>query len=114
MTYDAERDRYRIDRATLVRTDVKPDDLGITGDKWHFFNTDMIAPPHEETRIEEVNGEKVVYHNLSAIALNHWAESDELINSLTGEFKPKLMNPLILAIIIVAGVSLLIFFMMGH
>lgn len=114
LTYDVERDRYVLNRSTQVMTDVKPDDLPVTADKWHFFKTDMEAPPHEETRTEVIDGVTYVYHNLSAIALDHYGLSDDLINSQTGEFKEKLINPLVLAVVVVAGVALLIFFLMGR
>lgn len=113
LTYDVERNRYVCHRSTLVQTDVRPDDLAVTGDKWHYFMTDMDAPPHEEIRTEERDGVVYVFHNLSAIALDHYAESDDLVNSQTGEFKEKLINPLLLAVLLTAGVGLLIFFMMG-
>ena len=114
LTYDAERGRYVMNRETVTQLDVKPDDLGVTGDKWHYFQTNVDMPPHEETRIEERDGVKYVFHNLSAIALDHYGMSDDLINSQTGEFKDKLINPLVLAILIVAGIGLLVFFIMGR
>lgn len=114
MEYDAERNRYVLHRSTLVQTDILPDDLAVSGDKWHYFRTDMIAPPHEEVRTEERDGVTYVFHNLSAIALDHYGLSNDLIDSQVGEFKEKLINPLVLAVAVVAGVSLLIFFLMGR
>ena len=57
LTYDAERNRYIMNRSTITQNEVRPVDLAITGDKYHVFYTDMPAPPHEETRIECRDGE---------------------------------------------------------
>lgn len=112
LTFDEERQRYIINRTTVIREDVAPDDLPITGEKWRFFRTDLKPPCRMEKRKEIVDGEEVEFLNPSAISYNLYYESNAINEALAGEFKPKLLNPLVLAVLIAGGVAVLILFLM--
>lgn len=113
LTYDEARQRYIINRVTVTRDEVAPDDLPITGEKWRFFRTDLTPPYRQEKRTEVIDGVEVEFLNPSAISYNLYYESNVINEALAGEFKPKLMNPLILAVLIVGGVAVLFWFLMG-
>lgn len=113
LTYDELRHRYIITRTTITKEDVQPDDLPITGDQWHYFRTDLVPPFRAEKRTETIDGVEYDFLNPSAISYNLYMESNAINEALSGEFKPKLMNPLVLAVLIAGGFAVLLFFLMG-
>lgn len=102
LTYDEERNRYVIHRTTLRMRDILPDDLPITGEKYRFFRTELVAPERQESRIETVTLDdgsqiEVEYLNTSAISNYLFMVNNDINESLAGQFKPSGINPYILA-----------------
>lgn len=112
LSYDDTRQRYIINRTTVTRDDVKPDDLPITGEKWRFFRTDLIPPFRQVTRKEIIDGVEVEYLNPTAISYNLYYECNALNDAVAGNLKSKLMNPLVLAVLIAGGIAILLFVLM--
>ena len=101
LTYDPERNRYVIERTTVKMRDILPDDLPVTGQKYHFFRTDLVAPERQESRIETItldDGQQVEveYLNTSAVSNYLWMVNNDINDCLAGQFKPNGINPYIL------------------
>lgn len=101
LTYDQDRNRYVIHRQTLRMRDINPDDLPVTGQKYHFFRTDLKAPERQETRVETItldDGQQVEveYLNTSATSNYLYMVNNDINDALAGQFKPAGINPYIL------------------
>lgn len=113
LVYNPTTERYTINTWTIEQSDVSPDDLKIDGEKWRVFKTPLELPEVPETRTEiDENGEEHVYLNPTPISWNLYYESDTINNASVGEFRSKIINPLILAILIGGGILFLIFMLM--
>lgn len=101
LEYDEQRNRYVIHRTTRRMKDILPDDLPITGQKYHFFRTELQAPPRQETRVETIvlddgSTVDVEYLNTSATSNYLYMINNDINDALAGQFKPAGINPLIL------------------
>lgn len=101
LTFDTERNRYVIERTTVRMSDIKPDDLPVTGDKYHFFRTELVAPERQESRTETVileDGSQVdiEYLNTSAVSNYLYMVNNDINEALAGQFKPSGINPYVL------------------
>ena len=101
LTYDVERNRYVIERTTVRMRDIKPDDLPVTGEKYHFFRTELVAPERQESRTESVileDGSQVdiEYLNTSAVSNYLYMVNNDINEALAGQFKPSGINPYVL------------------
>lgn len=113
LAYDLQGHRYILNRNTIEQNQVTPTDLMIDGEKWKVFKTFLTLPTVPDTRTEtDENGEETVYLNPTPISWNLYNESDTLYQARTGEFRPKIINPLFLALIIGIGALLLLFMFM--
>lgn len=116
LTYDAERNRYVIHRTTLRMTDIKPDDLPVTGCKYHYFKTELEAPERQESRIETITLEDgqtvdIEYLNTSATSNYLYMINNDINNALAGQFKPSGINPYILWGLIGLGVLFAVWYL---
>lgn len=109
LDWDDAKKRFILNRSTIAQCDVVPSDLMVDGDKWRVFQTPLELPtiPDERTEIEE-DGEEHTYLNPTPISYNLYYESDILNQAITGEFRSKVINPLVLAVIIGVGIVLLL------
>lgn len=101
LTFDQERNRYVIQRTTVRMSDIKPDDLPVTGEKYHYFITDLKAPERQESRTETVVLEDgttidVEYLNTSAVSNYLYMVNNDINEALAGQFKPAGINPYVL------------------
>lgn len=109
LDFDSERVRYVLNRETIVQSDIVPVDLQVDGDRWRVFRTPLELPSVPDTRVEvDENGVEHVYLNPTPISYNLYNESDALNEAATGEFRAKIINPMVLAIVIGLGVLFLI------
>lgn len=115
LTFDAENWRYRIDRTTIRRDEVRPKDLKMSQAKYHYFYTELKPPEWKATRKEiDEDGVEHEYLNPTASSDFLYMESNALHDALFGEFRAKVLNPLVLAGLVVGGVVLILFFVLGR
>ena len=107
--FDEERKRFLLRRFTIEQSEVVPDDLLIDGEKWKWFQTPLELPTVPDKRVEVEDGIEKEYLNPTPISYNLYYESDAINNASLGEFRSKVINPTTLALIIGAGVVILIF-----
>ena len=108
LDFDAKRKRFVLNRTTIVQKDVVADDLIVDDNKWRVFQTPLALPSGPDTRVEVEDGVEKVYLNPTPISFNLYYESDTLNNASAGEFRSKLLNPMVLALIIGGGILFLI------
>lgn len=109
LTFDEERKRFHLNRYTIAQYEVVPDDLLIDGEKWKVFQTPLELPQMGDTRTEVgEDGVEHTYLNPTPISWNLYYESDALNDASTGEFRSKIINPMVLALIIGGGILLLL------
>ena len=109
LDFDEERKRFQLNRYTIAQYEITPDDLLIDGEKWKVFQTPLKLPRMDDTRTEvDEDGTEHTYLNPTPISWNLYYESDALNDASTGEFRSKIINPMILALIIGGGILLLL------
>lgn len=109
LDFDEERKRFQLNRHTIAQYEITPDDLLIDGEKWKVFQTPLELPKMDDTRTEmDEDGVEHTYLNPTPISWNLYYESDALNDASTGEFRSKLLNPMVLALIIGGGILLLL------
>ena len=109
LDFDTERVRYVLNRSTIGQSDVVPVDLLIDGEKWKVFQTPLELPTVPDTRTEvDDDGVEHTYLNPTPITYNLYYESNALNDASVGEFKAKIINPLVLALIIGGGILMLL------
>lgn len=115
LTYNETDNRYRIDITTISARDFVEQDLKVSGQKYKRFFTGLKAPERKETRTEEIDGVKCVFLNTSAVSNYLWMINNDVNECITGDFKSKGINPLVLLILLgLAGaVFVYIFFFKG-
>lgn len=116
MTYDEEQHRYRLDRHTLVMREIVPEDLAVTGQKYHYFYTDLEAPERHDLRtVVEEDGTTHTYLNTSAISNYLYMKNNDINEAMAGTFKNGNVNPMVVAGLIgVAIVGVILWLMMGR
>jgi len=113
LVYNPTTDRFSINTMTIEQSEVNSHDLLIDGEKWRVFKTYLELPSVPETRTEiDENGEERVYLNPTPISWNLYNESDTINEASTGEFRSKIINPLVLALLIGGGILFLLFIFM--
>lgn len=115
LTYDEENNRYRIDTTTITAREFKERDLKVSSNKYRRMFTSLEAPERHETRIEEIDGVKYEFLNTSAVSNYLWMINNDVNSCITGNFKSRTINPLVLlALLGLAGaVFIYIFFFKG-
>ena len=109
LVYDLVRKRYVLNRNTIEQNQVVPDDLKIDGEKYRYFKTQIAMPEYSDTRIEIEDGVEVTYLNPTPITDKLYYDSDALNNASSGEFRNKILSPMVMAVLI--GVSIVMFVM---
>ena len=109
LAYDLARHRYILNRNTLEQNQITPDDLFIDNERYRYFKTSLALPCVPVTRIEEIDGVQYEFHNPTPISDNLYNESDALNDASMGEFRNKVLSPMILAGMI--GVAIVMFVM---
>ena len=110
LVYDALRHRYVLNRATLEQNQIVPDDLKIDGEKYRYFKTSLQMPSVPDTRIEEIDGVEIEFLNPTPISDNLYQESDILNEACMGEFRNKILSPMVLAALIGVGIVMFVMF----
>lgn len=110
--FDDERKRFILNRSTIVQKDIVADDLQVDNEKWKVFQTPLELPNVPDTRVEIEDGVEKVYLNPTPISYNLYYESDTLNNASAGEFRSRILNPMVLAVVIGVGVLFLIMMVM--
>ena len=115
LTYNDTDNRYRLDITTITAREFVERDLKISGAKYRRFFTSLTAPIRQETRIEEIDGVQYEFLNTSAVSNYLWMINNDVNSCITGSFKSRTINPLILlALVGLAGaVFIYIFFFKG-
>lgn len=115
LTYDPEKKRYRLDRNTLIMRDINPEDLAVTGSKYHYFYTELEAPERHEKRTEvDGDGNKHEYLNTSATSNYLYMVNNDINDAMAGTFTNNNVNPLVVGgLIVVAIVGAVLWFFMG-
>lgn len=111
LEYDAEAGRFRINRTTQSMADMEPSDLPIEGAKYRTFATDLKAPPNDEKRTEEIDGELLEYINTSPASDYLYYVSNDINDSNIGMFKPGAIDPKIILIVLGLAVVGVVYFM---
>ena len=109
LVYDLVRKRYVLNRNTIEQNQVVPDDLKIDGEKYRYFKTQIAMPEYSDTRIEDEDGVEVTYLNPTPITDKLYYDSDALNNASSGEFRNKILSPMVMAVLI--GVAIVMFVM---
>lgn len=115
LTYDPEKKRYRLDRHTLIMKDINPDDLAVTGAKYHYFYTDLEPPERHEKRVEvDEEGNTHEFLNTSAVSNYLYMVNNDINDAMAGTFTNKPINPVVVGVIIVlAIVGVVLYMFMG-
>lgn len=111
LEYDNEAQRFKIVRTTVSMRDMEPSDLPIEGAKYRAFSTELKAPPNDEKRTEEIDGETIEYINTSPVSDYLWLVNNDINDSNVGMFKPSGLDPRILIVLVGLGALALIYFM---
>ena len=109
LAYDLSKGRFILNRNTINQNQIVADDLHIDGEKWRYFKTFLELPSVPATRTVIEDGEERVYYNPTPVSWNLYYESDVLNDAAVGEFKNKLLNPMMLAIILGIGAVCILF-----
>ena len=110
-TFNEDTGRFRIDRATIPMSEVSPYDLPITGAKYRAFKTDLKAPPNDEVRTEEIDGQAVTFVNTTPASDYLFFVNNDMNDSLTGTFKAGGLDPKIILVLVGLGALGLIYFL---
>lgn len=109
--YDEETKRYRLERHTLYMRDINPNDLAVTGQKYHYFYTDLVPPERHEIReVEDEDGNKHQYLNTSASSNYLYMVNNDINDAMAGTFKNSALNPKVIVGMVVAGIIMLVVF----
>lgn len=109
LAYDLSKGRFILNRNTINQNQIVADDLHIDGEKWRYFKTFLELPSVPATRTVIEDGEEKTYYNPTPISWKLYYESDVLNDAAVGEFKNKLLNPMVLAIILGIGAVCILF-----
>lgn len=110
LAYDPVRHRYILNRSTLEQTQITPEDLFIDNERYRYFKTSLELPSEPDTRIEEIDGVEMEFLNPTPISDNLYNESDVLNDACLGEFRNKVLSPMVLAIALGIGVVMVLMF----
>lgn len=109
--YDEENKRYRLERHTLTMREITPVDLAVTGQKYHYFYTDLQPPErHEKRVVEDEDGNKHEYLNTSAASNYLYMINNDINDAMAGTFKNSALNPKVIVGLIVGGIILAVMF----
>lgn len=111
LIYNEEDNRYRFDTTTISAREFVERDQKVSGQKYRRFYTGLEAPHREETRIEEIDGVKYEFHNTSAVSNYLWMINNDVNDCITGNFKTRAINPLILIGLVGLAAVVLIYFL---
>lgn len=103
--YDEETKRYRLERHTIYMRDIEPDDLAVTGQKYHYFYTDLKPPERQEKRVVvDEEGNEREYLNTSAASNYLYMINNDINDAMAGTFKNSALNPKVIAMFIVVAI----------
>lgn len=111
LTYNDTDNRYRLDITTITAREFVERDLKISGAKYRRFFTSLTAPIRQETRIEEIDGVQYEFLNTSAVSNYLWMINNDVNECITGDFKTRAINPLILLGLVGVAVVIMIYFL---
>lgn len=113
LTYDADLKRYRLDRHTCTMRDIQPEHLAVTGQKYHYFTTELVPPErHEKRVVVDEDGNEHVFLNTSAVSNYLYMVNNDINDAMAGTFTNKVLNPMIVALLVgvaIVGVVLFLF-----
>lgn len=103
--YDEETKRYRLERHTLYMRDINPNDLAVTGQKYHYFYTDLQPPErHEKRTVVDEDGNEHEFLNTSASSNYLYMVNNDINDAMAGTFKNSAFNPKVVAIMVVVAI----------
>lgn len=111
LTYNDVDNRYRLDYTTVTARDFVERDLKVSGEKYRRFYTELEAPVRQETRIEEIDGVQYEFLNTSAVSNYLWMINNDVNECITGDFKSRSINPLVLLGLVGLAVVVMIYFL---
>ena len=99
LSYDEENKRYVLDRKTVKMKKIEPSDLAVTGEKYHYFNTELKPPVRMERDAEG-------YVNTSAISNYQYMVNNDINDSMASRWKGK---PIDVKVLLIAGAVVIVF-----
>jgi len=111
LTYNEQDNRYRLDITTITARDFAERDLKICGEKYRRFFTKLEAPVRLETRTEIIDGVEYEFLNTSAVSNYLWMINNDVNECITGDFKNRSINPLVLLGLVGLAVVVMIYFL---
>lgn len=110
LTYNEEDNRYKINISTITAREFAEKDLKVSGQKYRRFYTDLEAPVRQETRIEEIDGVQYEFLNTSAVSNYLWMINNDVNECITGDFKSRAINPIVLLGLVGVAIVVMIYF----
>ena len=111
LEFNADSQRFKINRTTVSMRDMEPSDLPMEGAKYRAFKTDLKAPPNDEIRTEEIDGETITYINTTPASDYLYFVNNDINEANAGLFKAGGLDPKILIVLVGLGALALIYFM---
>lgn len=99
LEYDDDGQRFILNRQTVKMADIKPDDLAVTNDKYHYFKSSMDSQPR---RVLDDQG-----HILTTPITDYqWLMNNDINDSLLALMKQRVnSNAIIVAVLAGLGVA---------
>lgn len=110
LSYDKESNMYRLDRKTIRMKDVLPNYLQVSGNKYHYFYTELPAPHRQEYRTEVRDGVEYRFLNTSAVSNYLYMINNDIENAIQLK-KQSTVSPGVLAVLIGLAVIGVVWFL---